>query len=55
MADQGLTTRQVIPEETAGGLIHLTLEDDDRVTVDMGEPYFQPESLPFDEAAPRPE
>jgi diaminopimelate epimerase len=48
VADQGLTTSRNIPVETAGGLIHLQLESDDRITVDMGEPDFEPESLPFE-------
>lgn len=46
--DQGLTARKNIPVETVRGLIHLQLESDDRVTVDMGPPNFDPESLPFD-------
>lgn len=48
VADQGLTESQDIPVETAGGLIHLKLESDERVTVDMGVPNFEPEALPFD-------
>ncbi len=44
--DAGLTTNSVIPVETAGGLIELSIEKD-LVTVDMGVPDFQPESLPF--------
>lgn len=46
--DHGLTSNKNIPVETAGGLIHLILEDDDQVTVDMGVPNFDPQSLPFD-------
>jgi len=48
VADQGLTRSQDIPVETARGLIHLKLEPDERVTVDMGVPDFEPEALPFD-------
>ena len=44
--EQGLTTNDVISVETAGGLIELIVEQD-QVTVDMGMPSFQPESLPF--------
>ena len=44
--DQGLTTNTVIPVETAGGLIELTVNED-QVSVDMGEPDFNPQSLPF--------
>ena len=46
---QGLTTNNVILVETAGGLIQLqvTGEQGDEVIVDMGEPDFRPESLPF--------
>ena len=44
---QGLTTKSVIPVETAGGLIELIV-DNDLVTVDMGIPDFNPSSLPFD-------
>jgi len=44
--DQGLTSSSVIPVETAAGLIELRIEDG-KVTVDMGVPNFEPESLPF--------
>jgi len=44
--DRGLTSSSVIPVETAGGLIELRIEAD-QVTVDMGIPDFEPESLPF--------
>jgi diaminopimelate epimerase len=33
VVERGMTQSQSIPVETAGGLIHLELEDDDRVTV----------------------
>ncbi len=42
----GLTKKTRIPVETAGGLIELNVEQD-QVTVDMGIPSFQPQSLPF--------
>jgi len=43
---QGLTTNTQIAVETAGGLIELNVLDD-QVTVKMGVPDFQPQSLPF--------
>ncbi len=43
---QGLTTKTNISVETASGLIKLKVEAE-QVTVDMGIPDFQPESLPF--------
>ncbi len=44
--DAGLTTNDSIKVETAGGLIELSIEND-QVTVDMGIPNFDPDSLPF--------
>lgn len=44
--EHGLTKNTTIPVETAGGLIELSVEQD-QVTVDMGVPNFQPQSLPF--------
>jgi diaminopimelate epimerase len=46
--DNGMTASDNIPVETAAGMIHLRLEDDGQVTVDMGVPSFEPESLPFE-------
>ncbi len=46
--DNGMTTSDNIPVETAAGMIYLRLEDDGQVTVDMGIPSFEPESLPFE-------
>ena len=54
LVEREMTTSQIIPVETAGGLIYLHLRDDDFVSVDMGVPDFQPESLPF-EASGTPE
>ena len=34
--------------ETAGGPLVLRVEDDGRIRVDMGEPRFAPEALPFE-------
>jgi len=46
--DQGLTDKEVIPVETAGGDILLTVQDDGEVTVDMGVPRFEPAEIPFE-------
>jgi diaminopimelate epimerase len=43
---QGLTTNNTIPVETAGGLIELKIQGD-QVEVNMGIPDFRPQSLPF--------
>ncbi len=45
--DQRLTHKHEIHVETAGGPLVLLVEDDGRVRVDMGEPRFAPEALPF--------
>jgi diaminopimelate epimerase len=49
--DRGLTGKSEIRVGTAGGVIVPRLEDDGRVTVDMGAPEFEPARIPFD--APR--
>jgi len=46
--DRGLTHKRTIRVETLGGLIEPRLEDDGRVTVDMGVPIFEPVRIPFD-------
>jgi len=46
--DRGMTESTTIPVETAAGMIYLILEADGQVTVDMGVPSFEPESLPFE-------
>ena len=46
--DRGLTHKRSIRVETLGGLIEPRLEDDGRVTVDMGVPLFEPSRIPFD-------
>ncbi|WP_034299755.1 diaminopimelate epimerase [Herbaspirillum sp. RV1423] len=48
VSDKGLTTKRVIRVETLSGVIEPTLEDDGRVTVDMGAPVLAPEQVPFD-------
>ena len=45
--DKGLTTHNPIKVETVNRLLSLQLSEDGEVTVDMGEPDFAPESLPF--------
>ncbi|WP_300453943.1 diaminopimelate epimerase [Accumulibacter sp.] len=45
--EQGLTMQREIRVETMSGIIALRLEDDGRVTVDMGEPVFEPARIPF--------
>jgi len=45
--DQGLTTKREIMVETQSGLISPRLEDDGRVTVNMGAPIFDNARIPF--------
>lgn len=45
--DKGLTGKQTITVETAGGIIELRLQDDGQVTVDMGQPQLTPAAIPF--------
>ncbi|MEN8178516.1 MAG: diaminopimelate epimerase [Pseudomonadota bacterium] len=47
VTDKGLTTNRRIPVGTAGGKIVLQLENDGRVTVDMGIPILEPTLIPF--------
>ena len=49
--DQGLTDKTEIRVGTLSGVIVPRLETDDRVTVDMGVPEFEPARIPFQ--APR--
>jgi diaminopimelate epimerase len=46
--DQKLTSKREITVETRGGLIGPRLEQDGRVTVNMGEPVFDPALVPFE-------
>ncbi|WP_136254932.1 diaminopimelate epimerase [Onishia niordana] len=46
--DQRLTHKHEIRVETRGGPLTLKVEDDGRVSVDMGVPRFAPKSLPFE-------
>jgi diaminopimelate epimerase len=45
--EQKLTDKREIRVETMKGVITLRLENDDKVTVDMGKPEFVPEKIPF--------
>ncbi len=45
--DQGLSDKTSIPVNTTGGVIVLNIQDDGQVEVDMGQPVFEPDSLPF--------
>jgi diaminopimelate epimerase len=44
---KGLTQKREIRVETASGLITLTLQNDNQVTVNMGAPTFEPAKIPF--------
>jgi len=46
--DRGLTEKREIRVETKSGIISPRLEDDGRVTVDMGVPRLSPEDVPFE-------
>jgi diaminopimelate epimerase len=45
--DQKLTSKREIKVETLGGLISPRLEQDGRVTVNMGAPIFEPTRIPY--------
>ena len=49
--DRGLTTKTEVRVGTRGGVIVPRLEDDGRVTVNMGVPEFEPARVPFDAPA----
>lgn len=48
VVDKGLTEQREIRVETMSGIIAPRLEDDGRITVDMGAPVLEPERVPFD-------
>ena len=48
VVEKGLSDKREFTVETVSGLIHLRLEDDDQVTVDMGRPRFNPAEIPFE-------
>jgi len=45
--DRGLTEKTTIAVETASGVIYPTLHHDGQISVDMGQPRFLPEQVPF--------
>jgi diaminopimelate epimerase len=47
VVDKGLTASRSIRVETVNAQLELNLQDDGRVTVDMGAPVFELERLPF--------
>ncbi len=49
--ERGLTAKNEIRVGTRAGVIVPRLEDDGRVTVDMGVPQFEPARIPFDAPA----
>ncbi len=50
VVDKGLTEQREIRVETMSGVIAPRLEDDGRITVDMGAPVLESEKIPFDSA-----
>ncbi|ARN18986.1 diaminopimelate epimerase [Piscinibacter gummiphilus] len=48
VVDKGLTDKSTIRVETLNSLLELRLQNDGRVTVDMGAPVFEPARVPFD-------
>ncbi|AMP17043.1 diaminopimelate epimerase [Collimonas pratensis] len=50
VTDKGLTSKRAIRVETMSGIIEPRLEDDGRITVDMGAPILTPAAVPFDAA-----
>ena len=53
--EQGLTSKRVLTVQTKNRVLTLTLQSDDRVTVDMGAPVFDAAAVPFDSAGLTPE
>lgn len=47
VSEKGLTDKRTIRVETMAGVIEPRLEDDGRVTVNMGAPILEPERVPF--------
>ncbi len=48
VVDAGLTAKRDIQVDTMNRRLRLTLQDDGRVTVNMGAPVFEPATLPVD-------
>lgn len=55
VVDKGLTAQREIRVETMSGIIAPRLEEDGRITVDMGAPVFAAERVPFDGAGLQPQ
>jgi diaminopimelate epimerase len=55
VVDQGLTTKRSIRVQTLGGVIEPRLNDDGRVTVNMGQPVFELADIPFDPQGSQPQ
>ncbi len=47
---RGLTRKTTVAVETLNNVLHLTLREDGRVTVDMNRPVFEHARIPFDSA-----
>ena len=54
VADAGLTAKREIHVDTMNRRLLLKLQDDGRVTVDMGAPVFDHAALPFDASGLKP-
>jgi diaminopimelate epimerase len=54
VVDAGLTAKREIAVDTMNRRLLLTLQDDGRVTVDMGAPVFEHAALPFDASGLKP-
>ena len=46
--ERGLTDQRRVRVQTQNRILELVMQDDGRVTVDMGAPVFQPAEVPFD-------
>jgi diaminopimelate epimerase len=52
---QGLTDQRAVTVQTMNRVLHLEMQADDRVSVDMGAPVFALDAIPFDAAGLTPE
>jgi diaminopimelate epimerase len=53
--EQGLTQQRTVRVRTVNRVLTLALQADDRVSVEMGRPDFDPAALPFDPAGLQPQ
>lgn len=51
VSEKGLSDKRTIRVQTMSGVISPSLEDDGRITVDMGRPILEPQRVPFDATA----